>query len=379
MPEWSSDHQFTVPFDLVTNHIMIPVTINNQPLSFIFDTGDKYAIVDSARARALGVKLGFAAQVHGAGEKTIPGNLVKGDRYGVSGLGDFSGPVYLAMPLDDISAALGRPVDGIVGSDLIRLFVVEIDYADQKLIFHDRDKFTYKGKGLKLPITFDSQDHPVVRAQLKANGRELPVGKYVIDLGANNTIVLNAPFVNDEHLLEGLRVSVAATTRGTGGLVKGRTGRVDSLRLGNWTLSQPYATFSQDTQGAHSTSDAQGSIGTEVMRRFRVFLDYQGNSIILEPTEQLSDPFPFEMSGLVLQGIGPDYKQIKVISVAEQSPGSEAGIKADDVLLAIDGKPASGITLSEIQKMFRREGQHELDLQRGEMRLHVTLKLRPRI
>jgi len=379
MPEWPASHEFNVPFELVTNHIMIPVTINNQRLSFIFDTGDKYAIVDTVRARALGLQLGSDIQVHGAGEKTIPGNFVKGDRYGVAGLDRFSGPIYLAVPLDDISAALGLPVDGIVGSDLIRLFVVEIDYQKQRLIFHDRDKFTYAGTGVKFPITFDSQDHPVVTAQLTANGRQLPAGKYVLDLGANTTMVLNTPFVNEEHLLEGMRVSVAATTRGTGGLVKGRSGRVDSLRLGNWTLSQPYATFSQDTQGAHATSDVQGSIGTEIMRRFRVFLDYQGKNIILEPTEQLNDPFPFEMSGLVFQGFGPDYKQIKVISVAEQSPGSEAGMKADDVLLAIDGRPASGTTLSKIQKMFRREGQHQMDLKRGETPVSVTLKLRPRI
>lgn len=379
MPDWTADHQFTVPFELITNHILIPVTINNQKLSFIFDTGDKYAIVDSARARALGLKMGSDLQVHGAGEKTIPGNFVKDEHYGVAGLWNFSGPVYLSVPLNDISAALGRQVDGIVGSDLIRLFVVEIDYAKRKLIFHDRDKFSYTGSGIKLPIEFDSQDHPVVTAQLKTNGRELPAGKYVVDLGANTTIVLNTPFVNEERLLEGLHVSVAGTTRGTGGLVKGRTGRVDSLRLGNWTLPQPYATFSQDSKGANATSDVQGYIGTEIMRRFRLFLDYAGKNIILEPTEQLQDPFPFEMSGLVLQGFGPDYKQMKVISVAEESPGSEAGIKPDDVLVAIDGQPTSSTTLADLQKIFRREGQHDLDLQRGETRLRVTLKLRPRI
>ena len=85
------------------------------------------------------------------------------------------------------------------------------------------------------------------------------------------------------------------------------------------------------------------------------------------------------MSGLVLQGFGPDYKQMKVISVAEESPGSEAGIKPDDVLVAIDGQPTSSTTLADLQKIFRREGQHDLDLQRGETRLHATLKLRPRI
>jgi hypothetical protein len=35
----------TIPFELVTRHIVLKVSINNsRPLSFVLDTGDKYAV-----------------------------------------------------------------------------------------------------------------------------------------------------------------------------------------------------------------------------------------------------------------------------------------------------------------------------------------------
>src|SRR6185295_16347425 len=61
-----------IPFELVTRHILIRVKINNsEPLWFIFDTGDKVAIVDLARAKSLGLNLQGEVNVGGAGAGTV--------------------------------------------------------------------------------------------------------------------------------------------------------------------------------------------------------------------------------------------------------------------------------------------------------------------
>jgi carboxyl-terminal processing protease len=51
--------------------------------------------------------------------------------------------------------------------------------------------------------------------------------------------------------------------------------------------------------------------------------------------------------------IGLDKAMIKVISPIDNSPGSRAGIKADDTILAIDGKPISGFKLDDVQALMR--------------------------
>jgi aspartyl protease len=58
----------TIPFELVTRHIMLKVRINNsRPLSFVFDTGDKVCVVDTEVAKELGLKMEGQLRIGGAG------------------------------------------------------------------------------------------------------------------------------------------------------------------------------------------------------------------------------------------------------------------------------------------------------------------------
>ena len=67
-----------IPFQLVVRHIMLKVEVNNsRPLSFVFDTGDKVAIVDDERAKELGLKLEGQIRVGGAGSDFLTGSFVK--------------------------------------------------------------------------------------------------------------------------------------------------------------------------------------------------------------------------------------------------------------------------------------------------------------
>src|SRR4030095_370037 len=67
-----------IPFELVTRHIMIRVQINNSdPLWFVFDTGDKVAIVDIGRAKSLGLTMQGEVNIGGAGAGTLKGSTVR--------------------------------------------------------------------------------------------------------------------------------------------------------------------------------------------------------------------------------------------------------------------------------------------------------------
>ena len=68
----------TIPFELVSRHIMVKARINNsRPLSFVFDTGDKVGIVDTNVAKELGLKLEGQVRIGGAGADTLPGSYVR--------------------------------------------------------------------------------------------------------------------------------------------------------------------------------------------------------------------------------------------------------------------------------------------------------------
>src|SRR6185295_18178730 len=118
-----------IPFEISNRHILIKVSINNwAPLWFIFDTGDKVAIVDSARARALGLNLQGEINIGGAGEGSLKGSYVRDASLNVVGVEKHPQPVALTLPLAGMAPKFGHDIDGIIGADFIKEFVVEIDY-----------------------------------------------------------------------------------------------------------------------------------------------------------------------------------------------------------------------------------------------------------
>ncbi|HLF84259.1 MAG TPA: aspartyl protease family protein [Blastocatellia bacterium] len=100
-----------IPFEFVHRHIFLRIKVNNSdPLWFVFDTGDKFAIVDLERAKLLGLNLQGQINVGGAGAGVLKGAYVKDASFTVPGLDGFSQPVTLAVPLDILEPNFGHDV-----------------------------------------------------------------------------------------------------------------------------------------------------------------------------------------------------------------------------------------------------------------------------
>src|SRR5204863_1940486 len=138
-------------------------------LSFVFDTGDKVGIIDLDRAKELGLKLGREIRV-GAGGGQLTGAAVAGSSWTLVGLDGFSQPLVLALPFANLAARSGHDFDGIIGSDFIKQFVVEVDYQARVIRLHGKDKFSYSGSGESVPIQFNNQGHPLVDAVVTPAG-----------------------------------------------------------------------------------------------------------------------------------------------------------------------------------------------------------------
>ncbi len=193
----------TIPFKLVTRHIVVPVKINNsRPLSFVFDTGDKVGIVDIARAKELGLDLHGQVRIGGAGSDTLLGSYVRGATWKLQGFEDFSQPVALAIPLGRLAARFGHDFDGIIGSDFIKQFVIEVDYQARVLKLHAKDGFVYSGNGESIPIQFNGQGHPLIDAEVTPRGGQPIKGRFVFDLGSSGALALHSPLVKEHRLLE---------------------------------------------------------------------------------------------------------------------------------------------------------------------------------
>jgi hypothetical protein len=368
----------TIPFELVTRHIVLKVSINNsRPLSFVLDTGDKYAVVDLDRARELGLTLQGEVKTRGAGPETRTGAFVRDASFTMPGLPGFSQPVSLALPIARMAPRFGHDFDGIIGSDFIKQFVVEVDYQARVIRLHDKDKFNYSGPGEIIPTKLNSAGHPIIDAEVTPLGSDPIKGKFVVDIGSGAALSLYSPFVAERKLLNpNLKTIKSIGAGGAGGQIQGQVGRVAELKIGQFKITKPITLFSEDKAGAFASSELLGNIGAQVMSKFRIFLDYNNDRMILEPTSAFGESFDRAFSGLSLQAEGKDYRTFRVLEVLENSPATDAGLQKDDIITAIDGKPASNLSLTQLNEIFERINPYTLTVQRGESTLKI--KLTPR-
>jgi len=370
-----SAEPIVIPFELVTRHIMIRVKINNSgPLWFILDTGDKVAIVDLELAKSLGLTLHGEVNVGGAGAGTVKGATVRDATVTVTGAETNPQPVMLAIPLGNLESRFGHDIDGIIGADFIRQFVVEIDYSARVLRLYDKNKFVYSGPGDILPLTFIHGGYPIIDADVVIAGRPPVKGRFVLDFGSGASLALHTPFVKEHNLPPPSHKTIRAMGGGgVGGQVTGRNGRISALRIGKFQIDNPLTLFSEDKGGALASGEIQGNIGAMILSKFRALLDYGRDRIILEPNATFKDPIVPASNGLKLVADGSDYKTFRIDELLEESPATEAGLQKDDLIISVDGRPAAELTLTSLHELLEKPVPHKLAIRRGGQTVQITL------
>jgi hypothetical protein len=377
-PAPATSAEVSIPFEMVTRHIMVKVTVDkSRPLSFVFDTGAGRGMIDIDRAKELGLNLHGQIRVGGAGAQTLTGARVQDARWSLVGLEGFSQPVSLAIPMGIIAARFGHDFDGIIGSEFISQFVVEVDYQARLLKLHDKSKFKYTGPGEVIPIQLNSQGHPIIEAELTPMDSKPIRAKFVLDLGSGGALALHSPFVAEHHLLEGKNKTVRAIgVGGAGGQSQGRFGRVSELKIGSYKISNPTTLFSEDKGGAFASSALAGNIGQRIAGKFKVFLDYGNRQIILEPAKTFAEPFDWANPGFALRAEDKNFTTFRITDMLENSPASEAGLQKDDLIMKVNDTPNTALTITKLQELFEKPASYKLSIRRGEQTLEVTLRPR---
>lgn len=333
-----------LPFEFLNNHIFVTVRLDGkEPLRMAFDTGGMNVVVPGV-AKRLGLEGQGALQGRGVGEKTEDVALTK---VGELRLGDvvLRDQTFFLFPLVGVSEVEGVQVDGIIGYEVFKRFVVRIDYVKKLLTFTLPEAFDGKGAGTAVAFTFDEQT-PQVDGEIDG----IP-GKFTIDTGSRNSLDLTTPFVEAHGLKARYAPKVEAMTGfGVGGGVRSAVTRAKLLKLGSVEVPSPVTSFTLNRKGSLADRYVAGNVGGGVLRRFTVTFDYSRQTIWFAPNESFAAPDNYDRAGLWINRAEDGFE---VEDVVAHGPAAEAGVRVGDTILAIDGRSPAELSLAEVRTRFR--------------------------
>lgn len=365
-----------IPFELCDNMVLVPVRVNGSgPHSFLLDTGASTSFLNQTLADTLGVGTGgqHDAKV-GAGESSTKLGFAKGVALSLPGV-DLPVQTLAVVPLAGIEAAIGHKLGGIVGADLFKRYVVTIDYAGRVVKLDDPKTFAYRGTSEGIAIRL-SGGRAFFKATVTPAGGAPIAAEFIVDSGDDSTVTFHTPFVEKHGLRAAAQKLVAHTSTGLAGKSRNWRGRIGSFAFGGFVIDRPVATFSEARKGSEADASYDGVLGGEILRRFRVTMDYSRRQMILEPNSAFADAYDFDMSGAVLAARGPDFKTIAVESVGDGLAAAEAGLLPGDTIEGVDDSRAETLGLDRIRQMFKQDGsRHSLAVRRGTQVVNVTLTI----
>lgn len=384
-----------VGFKLINNLILMPVEVNNVPLTFLLDTGAASTVIFSfEEVDTLELKNSSLIKLRGLG-KGEPVDALKseGNTIKVGKAISSSQTIYVVFDgALNFSARLGVPVHGIIGKDFMKDFVIEINNQLEHIRFFKPEE--YKKKKCRSCLEKDLLFHkgkPHISASFKEGNIQKEVN-LLIDSGSGDALWL---FENsDENIIIPENAFEDYLGLGINGSIYGKQSKVDEFILANFEFINVNTAYPDvefvDILG--NKGNRNGSIGGEILKRFNWTISYQKQYIQLKRNKYFNKPFYYNMSGLTLeQGSFILVKKVnnastdsyvqneshsvfnlnlsqkleqtigqvfKVVELREDSPADIAGIKVGDEILEINNTPAHKFQLNEINQMFySKEGR----------------------
>ncbi|HEY6901003.1 MAG TPA: aspartyl protease family protein [Puia sp.] len=328
----------TFPFSLFTGGVIIlKAKLGDFPdsLNFILDTGSGGISLDSMTC----IRLKLTPQ---PSDRTILGiagvrqvKFLYNETLHLPGLSVDSLNFHV-NDYDILTSVYGEKVDGIIGYSFLTRYIVQINYDSLKINVYSKGSFRYPRGGYLLRPVIASL--PILNAQV-SDAQKIP-SRFYFDTGAGLCTLLSSDFVADSALLDSRKKSYYTQAQGLGGKATMKLTTLREVRIGPFRFRKVPTYIFDDQYNVTSYPNLGGLIGNDILRRFNVILNYSSRMIYLTPNTHYRESFDYSYTGL---GIYWVEGEIRVGDVMKESPAEKAGLREDDVVLAVGNNFSNNI------------------------------------
>jgi hypothetical protein len=228
-----------------------------------------------------------------------------------------------------LSSVYGENIDGIIGYSFFSRYIVKVNFDSLWIEVFDPGKMRYPKNGHLLHPLFTSL--PILYLDIK--DRKKISSYFYFDTGAGLCFLMSEQYAKDSSILLKKRKPVITQAEGMLGRLQMRQTVVREVKIGPYRFHDVPAFIYEDVYNVTSYPVAGGLIGSELLRRFNIILNYPKREIHLAPNGHYHDPFDYSYTGFALY-----YLDNKIIigEVIDGSPAKKAGFEPGDEILSID-------------------------------------------
>lgn len=353
-----------IPFKYENGFIVVDIILEGRlPLKFIFDTGAEYSILAKREfTDVLGVNYEREFNLIGADLSTVlKAYLAKSLRLKMSNLTVLNQHILV---LEDnylnFEELTGTRIDGIIGADLFKNFVVTLDFKRQIINLKEPIQFKKPGKEFKeMPIELSGNKIYInAKTYFGPDDKEGLLLKLLLDTGASLPILIHTNTNPSIQLPENLILGNIGV--GLGGRLSGYMGRLKECSFSDFTFKNVITSFQEIRIDKDSSvlNKRNGILGNIILDRFTFIIDYHRQKIYFKPNKRYNDRFLFDRSGLSLAAGGERLDQFTVQYVIKGSPADLAGLQPGDKVKSINRIPTNFFSLKDLSDKFqKREGK----------------------
>lgn len=355
------------PFEMIGSYVVLEVKINNStPLKFILDSGIRQTLITELfEDDKVDLNYNDTTELQGLGNEYVlkallsDNNLLKVGRLQMKK----STVVFLQSDMFNLSAILGQKINGILGVEMFKNHVVDINYGTMRINIYDPEGFIASDKYEWIPMETSALSKMFIQINVKeVNGESYKKLKVLLDTGAETsawlqTMTKDAVKASDKSIY-------GVIGEGLNGEILGSFSRLQELCIGSYCIPNPIVAFPDSAAigEALRMPGRDGTVGSQILKRFNMIFDYRNKRFYFVKNHYFKDPFDYNISGVEVVQTLLLFPVFEVNKVWKNSQAEKAGIKKGDIVFEINNEKTYFKTLAEIKKIFSTPSKRPLNL-----------------